>query len=459
MDEITSKQVKSAIAGFLQAQLNKKLEPELKRLAKAEKEDDADAVLAITEIILKLRQKYALDNWMDNAATKMAGELNFGTHIAKGVHPDSKGDNVNFRDASSLPSGLVGSQTLQSLALDANGNAASLPLASLFNAVVDERAGVKLRDLILQSHSALEGVFSSKSENSKNYQAKFKAALSNEQSQPSTDERNKQLLWPNTENASITDDYTTLIPLHPSALTHATYQKLKDLRYSDANKDARDNRKKKTAEQAPYVSISDLAIRNIGGSNAQNVGQLTGSQRGRNYLLPSCPPELKPQRDFSLSRNQTTIFNNSLRYQCYIGLQQLFSVVNSVKNTVEWRDQRKEALDIILAEILGLAVTIQNEYVAGWSKDYQLDMAEKYWLDPQRVNKEGEERFAQNKINIGDEWIKTIEQNFSLWLNDILKRQFSKKQYDFADAEYTEWVREMRDAIKASQRAGQGVFA
>ena len=204
-------------------------------------------------------------------------------------------------------------------------------------------------------------------------------------------------------------------------------------------------------------SISDLAIKKLGGTKPQNISQLTSSQGGRCYLLPSCPPELIPQRDFSLSKNQTTIFNNSLRYQCYFGLQQLFEVVRSVKNTVEWRDLRKDALDIILAEILNLAAMIQNEYTAGWSKDYQLKMDEKYWLDPYRIYIEGEESFAKSRAE--DNWTATIEQNFSNWLNDVLKRQFPKKKYEFADAEHTEWAKEIRDAIKASQRAGQGVFA
>jgi CRISPR-associated protein Csy1 len=456
MSEISSKQVREAIAEFLQAQLYKKLEPELKRLEKAEKDNKADVISAVEEAISKLRERYTQDNWMDNAANKMAGELNFGTHIAKGVHPDSKGDNVNFREGRNLPEGLVGSQTLGNLALDANGNAASLPLASFFNVVVDEVSGVSLRDLILQDHVALEGVFSSKPEVSKAHQTKFKAALSNEQSQPSTDERNKQLLWPSTENAAHTNGYTSLIPLHPSALTHAVFQKLNGIRYSETNKEARDNRKKKTAEQARYVSISDLAIKKLGGTKPQNISQLTSGQGGRSYLLPSLPPELKPQREFSLSRNQTTIFNSSLRYQCYLGLQQLFIVVKSVKNTAEWRDQRKEALDIILAEVLGLAANVQAQYAAGWSKDYQLDMAEKYWLDPKRAEIEEEDVFAERRAN--DDWIKIIEQNFSLWLNDILKRKFPNKKYEFADAEYTEWVREMRDAIKASQRTGLGIL-
>ena len=253
MDQINSRQVKEAIAEFLQTQLNRKLEPELKRLAKAEKDGDAETALKLTDVIDGLQQKYALDNWMDNAANKMAEQLSFGTHISKGIHPDSKGDNVNFRDTNDLPNGLIGSQTLQHLALDANGNAAALPLASFFNTIVDQSLGIKLRDLILHGHPSLEGVFSSKLENSNNYETEFKVALSNEQSQPSTDERNKQLLWPSTANAAQTDEYTTLIPLHPSALTYAVHQKLTQLRYSDANKEARENRKKTTAEQAPYV--------------------------------------------------------------------------------------------------------------------------------------------------------------------------------------------------------------
>jgi len=457
MDQITSIQVKNTIAEFLSAQLNKKLEQEQKRLDKAEKERDLDTITTLAEKITGLRNKYALNTWMENAAIKMAKQLKFGTHIAKGIHPDSKGDNVSFRGVGALSSGLVGSQTLPSLELDANGNAAALPLASFFNAVVDEHAEVKLRDLILHDHPALEGVFSNSTETSQQYLAAFKTVLSNNQGESVSDERNKQLLWPCSVSATVTDEYRVLVPLHPSALTYALDQKLKDLRYSDANKEARDNRKKKTAEQKTYVSISDLAVKKLGGTKPQNVSLLTSGQGGRSFLLPSLPPAISSQREFSVSKKHTTIFNNSLRYQCYLGLQELYAVVRAGKNNVDWRDQRKEALDIILAQILALAASIQNTYSAGWSKDYQLDMAEKYWLDPLRVNEDGEEAFAESKLV--DDWTKTIEQNFSLWLNGLLKRQFPKQKYQFSDAEYTEWVREMRDAIKASQRAGKGVFA
>ena len=456
MKGIDRAMVRQAINGFLAELLNKKLEPEQKELEKAEVANDEEKITAIRDKIEKIQQKYRFDNWLDNAANRMAPQLKFGTHISKGVHPDSKGDNINFTGATNLLDGFVGSQTLTALNLDASGNAAALPLFAFFNIniPVDEPREIRLRDLIQADHPELSGIFASDPVKSDEYQALFKKALSNPLTSPATCECNKQLLWPTDE---VVDNYTCLVPLFPSALTHALYNRIKEALYSAENKLARDNKKKKTAQQKDYVSISDLAVTILGGSKPQNVSKLTSENGGRNYLLPSLPPQISRQTKFSISKRQRTIFNNSLRYHCYSGLQELYSVIESPRNTVDVREQRKEALDMILSQILVIATSIQKLNQAGWSKDYELDMAEKCWLDPERADLKDEAAFAEQRAS-GD-WVNQIERGFSLWLNHILKEKFKKQHYDFNDAEHLEWLKAMRAAIKASQRAGEGVFA
>ncbi len=457
MDEITSKQVKEAIEGFLSQQLQKKLEPEQKRFEKAQNDNDELGVQDAAEKIAALQQRFEPGAWLENAASKMAGELKFGTHIAKGVHPDAKGDNVNFRNAASLPPGIVGSQVLESLELDANGNAASLPLASFFNVELNNDKHMKLRDLILQEHPALLDSLSENIEVSQRYVDSFKAALTGENETPSADERNKQILWPASPNAIAEDHYITLLPLHPSALTSVFFQKLNGLRYSDENKAARENRKKITAVQHAYVSISDLAVKRLGGTKPQNVSQLTSSQGGRGYLLQSIPPKSAKQSEFVISRTQSSFFTNKLRSRCWLGLRELCAVVEKTKNIAETRDQRKYALEIILGEVLSVAATIQQSYAPGWSREYDLEMAEKYWLDPNRALLEGEDAFKAQREKM--EWVVQIEQNFALWINAYLKERFKKLQYEFDDSEHYEWLREIGKARSASQRAGEGVFA
>ena len=83
-------------------------------------------------------------------------------------------------------------------------------------------------------------------------------------------------------------------------------------------------------------------------------------------------------------------------------------------------------------------------------------MAQKYWLDPKRGELDGEEDF-QNERDKGD-WKKDLERQFADWLQGVLRQKFKAIAQDFSDAEHKEWLREMQDTIKQSERAGQGAF-
>ena len=455
MHEVSKAQVLAAINGFLTEQLQKKLDPELKELAKIGENDDSTEAQQVRDKIADLRTKYELDTWMQDAARRMAKQLRFGTHISKGIHPDSRGDNVSFNDAPPLPAGIIGSQALRTLPLDANGNAAALPLAAFFDVLIDEVSNIKIRDLIKAQHPALADVFSTNTALSDEYAQSFKLALDNPIETPVTDGANKQILWP-MANAIEADQYTTLVPLHPSALTSVFHHRINSSRFSEDNKLAKDNRFKKDVDQRPYVSIRDLAVLQLGGTKPQNISQLTSRQSGRIYLLPSHPPKIERNRPYTITKDQETIFNTSLRWHCGLGLDMLFSAVREVKGTVDVRDQRKEAIEVILIQIIKLASRIRKEYTPGWSKEYNLNMAEKYWLDPQRSALEGEEEFSEARAK--SDWIATVERRFSLWINSQLQKTFGDKERNFADPEYREWLREIEQARKASERNNEGVF-
>jgi CRISPR-associated protein Csy1 len=456
MEAITEEQVKATVLRFLKEQCDKKLEPDLKALEKLDTMKDAEKIASLQANISATQAKYELESWMPDAANRMAKQLRFGTHISKGIHPDSKGNNLNFDATSSLPEGIVGSQTLSDLPIDANGNAAALPLATFFEAEVEATNGVKLRKLIQSQHPSVEGVFSSNEELSAQYAKSFKTALDNEIEEPTTYERNKQLLWP-MDNAIIDDAYVAVVPLYPSALTSQFFQKINHARFSEENKLARENRKKKSVEQQSYLSIPDIAIVRLGGTKPQNISQLTSKQSGRSYLLSSMPPQYETKIEYRITKSQTSLFNARLVQSCGLGLGQLYQVVANFKNTVDVRDSRKEALDLILASIFVLVEQIHKTYTPGWSKDYQLSMHEKYWLDPFRADLEGEEDFAENRLS--SDWQATIVSQFSLWINARLQKRFKNMAKDFGDAEYIEWQREVEDAIKSSLRSGKEMFA
>lgn len=453
MKNITQEQFKSAVHAFLAAQINKKTETYQKQLIKAQENQNYEKVAELQEKIQKEQSKYQIDNWMQKAAEKFTNQLTFGTHISKGIHPDSKGENIIFNTERKLPEGVFGSQNIPSEHLDANGNAAALPLAAFYNWFVDEEEGIKIKDLIKTSHPVIEGAFASEKKDSDDYQQSFENSLNSEIKQSKTHERNKQMLFPLSGN----NKYHCIIPLYPSVLTHEFYQTLNNLKYSEENKIARNNRFKKTAEQKPYLSLSNIAVTQLGGTKPQNVSQLMSKQGGRNYLLPSMPPIFKTQRSIRLNQYDESFFNKQLAYHCREPLNALFKLIQTNYNNVNIRDARKTALDSILYKVLTFAVDIQNNETPGWSINYNLNHHEKLWLDPQRADLEDQEPFKQDRTS--KNWRNEIAVRFANWLNTQIQKKFKQIKHDFGDVEHIEWRQEMTEMIKESQRLGKEVFA
>ncbi|WP_265410933.1 type I-F CRISPR-associated protein Csy1 [Actinobacillus pleuropneumoniae] len=441
---ITPLQIRAKIIDFLQAQHLKKSENDYKKLEKA---TEPEEIAKIKAEISKSEEKYRLDTWLHTAATEMAKQLKFGTHIAKGIHPDAKGNNINFRTNLALPTTLVGSQLIDQVVLDANGNAAALPLAAFFDIMIDEVNKRTLKDLLLTDEPCLDGCFSDDHSLSAQYKIAFQMALKGNLNSPETHERNKQVLWVNSSSAIEDNHYTCLIPLYPSSFTHAIYNKLNQARFSDENKQARENRYKNKA-QNPYISIPHLAATKLGGTKPQNVSLLTSKQGGRNYLLPSLPP-IFTKGELRLTNAQDTIFNDRLAYVCRAGLYQLYQAVADSRKNYIVRVPRAEAVNLIVQIVLQQACKLQKR-TAGWSRDYQLAWCEKYWLDPQRAKLNGEEQFHSALTQ--QDWISDVEQRFAAWLNALLKKRFPKHQDDFTATEYNEWRKYFRKKLHRQLR-------
>lgn len=436
----TTDDIRSAIRHFLASRYAEKAEDLYKQLAKAQAKNDAPGIATAEEKIAALQRKYQPEIWLAEDAERFARQLKFGTHTSKGIHPDSQGDNINFRPEHALPDTLVGSQCLPHPKLDATGNAAALPLAAFFDIAVGEHT---LRDLLLQDHPALRGAFADDAALSERYQSLFQSALRGDIAFPVTHERNKQILWPLGE-----DRYCTLIPLHPSALVHHVYQEIQFLRYDEQQTRLRRNRREQQGEALPHAEIAPLAYITLGGSKPQNISQLNSQQRGINYLLPSLPPQYERPAHPHLRKSSTSFFNNGLRYQCRMGMQTLREVVKAKQNNKDIRELREQALETITLQILLLSENIRETWPPGWSREYpRLCAEEKYWLDPHDAHE------------APAEWIDDIPQRFALWLNQWLRDQFKSIADDFADSEYQEWRSVMRSAFKAAARRSKGQYA
>ncbi|WP_060491555.1 type I-F CRISPR-associated protein Csy1 [Psychrobacter sp. P11F6] len=458
MTDISPELASSVVKAFLISQYDKKTDTEQKQLAKAIESNDFDKITELKATLADAQEKYSVATWIPDAATRMATQLNFGTHISKGVHPDAKGDNVSFNLDTHLPQTIVGTHSIDSSYIDANGNAAALPLAAFFDFEVDETT--KIRDLILADNADFIATLAGDQALAKTYQQAFKKALQNIITTPITHERNKQTLWV-TNAYESTDiealDYINVIPLYPSVLTHEVYQRINNLKFSEENKAARDNRFKKTAEQRPYVTLNNLATLQLGGTKPQNVSLLMSKQGGRNYLLSSLPPIIKQERAFKLSKFANSIFGTSMEYNARKEIQSIFKSIKDTRNIVDVRDARKLAIDEVLYQIFAAAEDIRSSMPAGWSKDYDLDRTEKLWLDPKRADLEGEEEFKAEREQ-DDAWHSQIVHRFARWLNTLMQAEFKEIASDFGDGEHLDWEREIEDMQKRYERAGKGVF-
>lgn len=458
MSHITPELASGAIKAFLASQYEKKTETEQKQLVKAVESNDHEKVTELKETLAEAKDKYSVANWIPDAATRMAKQLKFGTHISKGVHPMSRGDNISFDKTDDLSVTLIGTHSVESNYIDANSSAAALPLAAFFDFEIDDTT--KIRDLILVDNTDFVASLAGDQSLAKTYQQNFKAALQNVITEPVTDERNKQLLW--VTNAYQGEDidelnYINIIPLYPSVLTHEMYQRINQLKFSDENKAARDNRFKKTADQQPYISLNNLATVQLGGTKSQNVGRLNNFQSGRNYLLPSLPPILNlADSTFKPSKFANTIFAKSLANKVNPILQDIFYVVKSAKNTVDIRDARKEAMDEILKRIFEFANYMRNDLPAGWTKDSELDECEQFWLDPKRAELPDEEEWSARREQT--EWHKETIHRFARWMNTLLQEKFKDIRTEIADPEHNQWEQDIDAMKRLYERAGKGVF-
>ena len=450
MDTINSEHIKKAISDFLIAQYDNKASPELKKLEKAVQDNDFTTIDSIEAQLQKLKDKYKRDTWMEYASSWMSNQLSFGTHISKGIHASSKGDNIIYipKSTSDIQQ-FAGHHCLSDPLIDASGNAAALPLAAFLQAPVLE--DITIGQLIKEQHPSLVGVFHSDSSLSKQINDIFYKLVIAHIETPMTDEQNKQILFP------VEAEYVCLVPLYHTSLTHHLYSHIQDIKFSDKNVLAKKNKNKVTEVQHPYTTINNLAVLNIGGSNPQGVSQLMSKKRGKTYLLPSLPPSFTQSQELTFSKNANSIFNaKSMAYKTRRTLDALYNIVKTNYNNMTIRDARKSILDDLLLQILQIASSIQHNRPAGWSIEYNLDYAEKLWLDPQRRHLIGEDNF-KNDFEKGD-WQQEIEQKFARWLQGLLKKEFPKIKNEFADPEQYSWEQEMQAALKESKRLGQGAF-
>lgn len=408
----------------------------------------------------KIKPNFEYHSWLQSLQASLDfmrnHDLSLATHTSKGVHSTVKSDNLLLdNSAINYSFYFVNSYCVPNPKLDANsnntgGHAGHLKIIINFLniKIFDSRLYLFIKD----KNPDIQFFFEQQlTIDSFDYLINL---LNYKVTQPITDGRNKQTLFPIENNL-----YHCIIPLFPSSLTHYVYQSINEIKYSNSSKEARKVRFNNDEKRnpIPYRDILNLAVVKLGGENAQNVSRLNNVQGGRNYLLPSLPPMLNiANSTFKPSKFASTIFAKSLANKVNPIIQDIFYVVKSAKNNVDTRDARKEAMDEILKRIFEFANYMRNDLPAGWTKDSELDECEQFWLDPKRAELPDEEEWSTRREQT--EWHKEIIHRFARWMNTLLQEKFKDIRTEIADPEHTQWERDIQAMKSLYERAGKGVF-
>lgn len=452
-----------AIQQYLQNEISKdkNIADAQDKLQKAEEKHDDKNIAKLRAKIEELKLEYRRDTYFAALYAQISQfTLKSGTHISKGIHSSSKGDNIRLI-TNNITHNYIGTHSTKSKLIDINGNGAARTFVDLLNQTVGDTT---IAELLRTQSSELTGAFHSDTTLSNNLQNYLENIVTSTDTPPhTTDERNKQTLWAITPE---TNHYHTLIPLYPSVLIHEAYQKIRSIRYSEANSAARANRFKNPKEpQAPYTEYLDFATIKQGGSKPQNVSQLNSKQAGQQILIPSLPPIFTADT-FRLAQSTDSLFSShAYHYQMQSNIDELVkTLTRRERDAKDWhdvnnknlRDDRDAIVNDIIDQTIAIAIMLQ-EQPAGWSKTYKLKPEQKFWLDPNR----SDEKFLARKQKT--DWHNTITDQFADWLNSKLEERFKKrKNYtegDFGLPEKNHWKSLFAEAIKASNRAEQGIFS
>jgi CRISPR-associated protein Csy1 len=386
--------VKQVILSFLQ----ERLQPKLEKL-KPEEDEQRQALLL----------DYLPVNWIPDAARRV-GQIQQVTHALKFTHPDARGSSLSIAGNPVAGEEVVGTHTVaHCLAPDVVGNAAALDVYKFLRLSVD---GKTILDLAATADPSLAAAFSDDADLAKTWMAAF-ASLTEAKGQPASSKLAKQVYWP-IEGQS----YHLLAPLFPTSLVHGLWRRIREDRFSDEAKAARDARRNGLAHPHGYCEYPNVAIQNFGGTKPQNISQLNSERYGENYLLPSLPPNWKSaevRAPLAVNSVFDRIFGSRPRVRELVRILKEFLVsVEHAGTNIRIRDKRAELAGLIRDEAFQYAAELR-QLESGWSAlpECLLNSAEQCWLDPERAEQDTD--FASLRQR-GD-WQDEICRRFGNWLN------------------------------------------
>ncbi|MET1254829.1 type I-F CRISPR-associated protein Csy1 [Aliikangiella maris] len=407
-----------------------KLEKEINKLTNSEKNIEQSKLENLQQKYKDEQEKFKPANWLTDAASR-AKQIQLVTHALKYIHGDAKGSNIFYQTDNSLPShNFVSTASLNNPVIDIVGNAAALDVGRLLMQVTHE--GKNLVDYILSNDISPLMPIAENQQQAEQWFEGFKQVFSSDVL--ASHKLAKQVYWP------IDDCYHLLSPLFASSFAQSIYDKRKDLREVQFNKD-------ETVKNNGFSVFSNLAVQTFGGTKPQNISQLNSQRGGKNYLLDARPPTWNTieKPPFNTESIFLSVYRNKA-YKRVKKLQKYLELKFERDSTIEIREYRRSGVDDLIEILLSLAASIHAQ-PAGWSmsEECQLSLEEQLWLDPKRA--EFDQGFKEEMEK--KEWHDKVAARFASWLNAMLE----SKKLALGDVEHKEWTVLVARQLRLTERA------
>ncbi|CAD5106712.1 type I-F CRISPR-associated protein Csy1 [Zestomonas carbonaria] len=379
-------------------------------------------------------------NWLADAARRV-GQIQLATHTLKPIHPDARGSNLHAPPQPQELPGLVSSHCLgERWDDDVVGNAAALDVFKLLKL---EHAGQTLLQRLLEHDPAALAALDDDTEVAAQWRAAF-ATITTSRGAPASHTLAKQVYFPLPDGG-----YHLLAPLFPTSLAHRVQARMRDDRYGELARIAREARRKGEPFSQGYCEYPNLAIQKFGGTKPQNISQLNSERYGENWLLAALPPQWQNLELRSPLRSDSVfdfLFRQNRDLRNRVAELKHFLVTTDHNN---WAIRRKRArlLGDIADEFHQYAARLldanrSRELAAGWSAhaDCRLDDSERHWLDPLRTLHDD----SFKSTHLWRDWPEQASRRFGNWLNRVLDHD----KLRLSEVEADHWHGVLRDELK-----------
>lgn len=373
--------------------------------------------------------------WL-RAAARRVSQISLATHTIKPIHPDARGTNLFVRHQLSAAPGIVGSNEADcSRFPDIVGNAAALDVYKMLSL---EHEGQTLLALVIEKNAHLLAALSDDPQEAEEIRQAL-ATIGDSKSPPASHTLAKQLYFPVSEG-----DYHLLAPLFPSTLVHVVQQQMKNDRFGEDARAAREARKHNLFFADGYREYPDMAVQKFGGTKPQNISLLNSERRGENWLLASLPPEW-------VGRNVTLPFGIESIFPTHFARQRrVREMVVRLRTFLEavahnnWaiRKRRARLVQDICDELHQYVATLRQA-TGGWSSDTRCELhaAERLWLDPTRAAIDAQFATDRQLTN----WRLEVSHRFGNWLNSAL----SSDKLHLGEVEQAAWKADLAGELSS----------